>query len=161
MSHIMKALGFVVLLIFISLIVLVGLQVFLRYVLRTPLFWANDLSRLLFLWTIMLSVPLSYYNNTLPKMDEIINRMFKSKHILVIVNIVNNFLVLGFGIFMIIYGYNLSMFVANQILPTLSISFGYIYISTFFSGLLMVAICIDKLFAKTRELKSDSRVKDQ
>lgn len=50
--------AFAIIVIMAAMVVVVSLQVFLRYAFNTSIDWADDIGRLLFVWAIFLTIPL-------------------------------------------------------------------------------------------------------
>jgi TRAP-type C4-dicarboxylate transport system permease small subunit len=103
----MKALRAVVTLILAAVVIIVALQVFFRYVLKSPLGWSEQICRLLFIWAIMIGIPLVFYEKC-DLVFDIIFQKFKpgTQHVL---SIVFTVLTLAFSVFYFICGMDLCL----------------------------------------------------
>lgn len=96
---------------------IVGAQVFSRYVLNHSIFWSDEAARFLLVWLTFLGAGVAYRQNGHASID-IVYRRF-SPHGRKIAAIATDLLTLSFAAVMIFYGFKFSYFVRLQISPAL------------------------------------------
>lgn len=123
------------------IVVVMGLQVFMRYVMNNSLSWAEEISRYFFIWFTFLGVSYSVKNEKHIRVD-ILKNYIPEK-------IWNALIFIGYIIFMIFCGYLIingwsvitSLFITQQSSPALRLPMYVVYLS-FFVGLILTAIRI-------------------
>lgn len=109
------------------MVLVIFLQVIMRYFLGDSLRWSEELARYLFIWMIYIGVSSAVKYQKHIAVDALANA-FKEKG-QIILNIVANFLFLAFAVTMTFIGYDLTMTMVDrgQTAPTLPISMSLVY----------------------------------
>lgn len=122
---------------------IIGWQVFARYVLNASPAWSESAALLLMLYYIMLAAAVGVYEGfhlglkiLLDSVPPTIRRGLE---------IFNNSLVIVFGIAMLINGTRLAHFTADHIIPTLNISRAFAYWPFAAAGLLISVFALERL----------------
>lgn len=120
--------------IFISLfslimVVVIAIQVFMRYVLENSLSWSEELARYCFIWLVYVGISFGVKKNRHMSVD-VLSLALKGKWKIGL-SIVANLLFLGFAIFVILNGYEISMKLLTwgQKSPALHIPIGLVYLA--------------------------------
>lgn len=119
------------LVIFSSIMVsVITLQVFMRHVMGSSLSWSEELARFCFIWLVYIGISYGVKKQRHIKVDVLLI-ILKGKQKLIL-NILANILFLGFAIFVIIYGYNISQQLLGwgQTSPALKIPMGLVYLAS-------------------------------
>ncbi len=122
---------------------IIGWQVFARYVLNTSPAWSETLALLLMLYYIMLAAAVGVYENTHLGLKVLLDSVPANTRRGL--EIINNSLVLVFGLAMLINGTRLAQFTADHIIPTLNISRAAAYWPFATAGLLISIFALEKL----------------
>jgi TRAP-type C4-dicarboxylate transport system permease small subunit len=130
---------------FAVLILVVFGQVFWRYVLQSPLFWAEEFARILFIWLIMLALVISLHEGSQASVDFFTKLVFRNRLSKAFSSIFVHFSVLFFSLFLLIYGFKLSFFVREQVFPALEISYSIQYLAVPISSIFLVLISAMKI----------------
>ncbi len=59
----------------VTAVILIGMQVFMRYVVSSPLSWTEQISRYLFIWMIMLGIPIMFHRKIYMAFDLIFDSL--------------------------------------------------------------------------------------
>ena len=96
---------------------IVGAQVFSRYVLNQSIFWSDEAARFLLIWLTFLGAGVAYRKGGHASIDIVYRRLpaFARKT----ASVVTDLMTLAFAGVMIFYGYKFSYFVRLQISPAL------------------------------------------
>lgn len=100
-----------------AMALIVGAQVFSRYVLNNSIFWSDEAARFLLIWLTFLGAGVAYRNGGHASIDVVYRHLpaFGRK----IASVATDLLTLAFAGVMVIYGYQFSYFVRLQISPAL------------------------------------------
>lgn len=134
----------------VVMFVVVGFNVFSRYVLNSSLGWADELARFIFIWVSFLGAVVAYQKNEHVGLDFVVNRVTSIKTRQVI-RLVGELLVLLVLLCLVYYGWIVAMSATN-VSPALYIPMWIVYIIVPFSGLLMVLINLGKLREHLKQL---------
>lgn len=129
------------------LVVLVSTNVFARYVLKVGLLWAEELSRLTFVWVVFLGAYLALRRRAHLAITIVTDRLpWRAQRV---VSIVGTLLTIGFLVVLIWGGWRLVMQTLQfgRITPMLGVSAAWGYLSVPTAALLMLLEIIRKLFA--------------
>jgi len=139
---------------FVILILIVSGQVFWRYVLQSPIFWAEEFARILYVWMIMMALIISTKEGSQASVDLITKFIFRKNIGKVFAALFVHICEFFFSIFLVIYGFKLSHFVSEQVFPALDISYSIQYLAVPVSGIFLVLIsivkCVDSIQNKVR-----------
>jgi len=132
-------------LLFTVLICIVFAQVFWRYALQSPIFWAEEFARILYVWMIMLALVISMDEGSQASVDLLTKKLFCSRGGRISADLFVNMCMLLFSIVLVIYGFRLSHFVAEQVFPALDISYSVQYLAVPVSSTFLVLIFFTKI----------------
>jgi len=109
-----------------SLIVIVTLvQVFMRYVLSSPLKWAEELSRYIFVWAIMVSIAIGSIDEAHIRLNMVTTRFGKTAQL--VFYLIGQAVIAAFNIVLIIYGSGLAAQNLSVMSPAMKIPIGIAY----------------------------------
>ena len=122
---------------------IIGWQVFARYVLNASPAWSETLALLLMLYYIMLAAAVGVYEEFHLGLKIVFDSA--PANIRRPLDIFNNALIAVFGVAMLIYGTQLAEFTADHVIPTLSISRAFAYWPFAAAGLLISVFALERL----------------
>ncbi len=111
-EHLLSALG-------LSMALVIGLQVFCRYVLNHSLFWSEELARAMLVWLTFLGAAVAWHRGLHPGVDVLARRLPTKMRCLA--RLLVQVAALAFFVTMIIGGWKYCWFVRHQISPALAI----------------------------------------
>jgi TRAP-type C4-dicarboxylate transport system permease small subunit len=123
--------------------VVVGFNVFSRYVLNSSLGWADELARFVFIWVSFLGAVVAYQKNEHVGLDFFVNRIGSQK-VRLLLRLIGEVLVLLVLGCLVYYGWIVAMS-ANNVSPALYIPMWIVYLVVPLTGSLMVLINLWKL----------------
>lgn len=129
-----------------SIVLVVTLQVFSRFILQSPSSFTEELARFLLIWIGLFGGAYGYHSNAHLGLDILTNKLQGASHH--IAAIIANVLIMAFAIVvMIIGGFSLVSLTFDpvQISASLEIKMGYVYSAVPISGGLIVVIAFMKL----------------
>jgi TRAP-type C4-dicarboxylate transport system permease small subunit len=135
------------------IITIVIFQVFFRYVLSQPIFWAEELVRILFVWMILIGLCISVQEGSQAAVSVIIDKIVKSSKGRSVVAITINFLILLFSAVLLYAGIKISAFVHIQIFPALGVSYTVQYAAMPVAAAMLVLICINQIVKQMKGIK--------
>jgi len=118
-------------------------QVLFRYVLNSPLGWTEQICRLLFLWGVIIGIPVVFYNKAEIVFDLLFNAFpFKVRKIMA-----SCFSVLGvaFSVFYFVCGYSLVMKTGMRMTAGIEMPMNVLYIAQPVCAFLLALVFIDRL----------------
>ena len=118
------------LIMFVSVLI----QIFFRYVLKSPTTWTEEASRYSFIWVVLLGTSFAVRRKEHVVMEVLVSRLprFFRKYLGIALNII----VLAALLYLLPVSWNIFMFMKNFSSPTLSISWGFL----FFAAPLSIAL---------------------
>jgi len=122
----------------IGMTVIVVVSVFFRYVLLSPLVWAEEISTFLMVWLAMMGASMGLKKNKHVGVNYIVEKLVSSKRVKKIISIIVNVLIVIFLIVMLKEGYSLSLFAKNQVSPAIGISMFWPYFGLLVGGFIMI-----------------------
>lgn len=137
------------------MVVIIFLQVFMRYVMENSLSWSEELARYCFIWLVYIGISYGVKKERHIKVDVLL-LFFKNKGKTVLY-IISNLLFLVFAIIIMIYGYGIAEKILQfgQTSPAIHIPMGLVYLATPVGMALTSIRLIQNLF------KLFSRLRDQ
>jgi len=129
-----------------AIVAIIFYSVVMRYVFQHPPFWAEELSRFIFVWIIMLGAVLVTREQSHIELLFIVDLL--PKRLRFVVSTLNRLLMIAFCWVMVQQGIRIYPIVAEASSPTFGISMGWLYLSIPVGGLLM-GICIWENILKT------------
>jgi len=122
-----------------AIVAIIFYAVVMRYVFQRPPFWAEELSRFIFIWIIMLGAVLVTREQSHIEFVMLIDLLPKRLKF-ILVNLIRLLMIL-FCWVMVQQGFKIYPIVAEASSPTFGVSMGWLYLSIPVGGLLM-GICI-------------------
>lgn len=122
---------------------IIGWQVFARYVLNASPAWSETAALLLMLYYIMLAAAVGVYEEFHLGLKIVLDSV--PSNIRRALDILINALIATFGVAMLIYGTRLAQFTADHIIPTINISRGFAYLPFAAAGLLISVFALERL----------------
>jgi TRAP-type C4-dicarboxylate transport system permease small subunit len=108
----------------VSMVVVLFLQVFARYVLRLPLSWSEELARIILIWSVFLGANLAFRAGTHMRIDVLPKKLPKSLRL--VSNLIVKITVTAFSVVLVVYGWDLSKKMMHIIAPATGIPVGLI-----------------------------------
>tara|TARA_B100000287_G_C20630162_1_gene779477 strand:- start:578 stop:1090 length:513 start_codon:yes stop_codon:yes gene_type:complete len=142
----------------ILMTLIVGWQVFARYVLNASPAWSESSALLLMLYYIMLAAAVGVYENFHLGLKVLTDSVSENSRRRLV--IFSNSLILIFGIAMFICGARLAQFTADHIIPTLEISRSLAYLPFSIAGLLISIFALEKILVAIANKNSLQSTKD-
>ncbi len=133
------------------MVIVVGVNVFMRYVLNTGIAWAEEVALLLLVWFTFIAFALGVKKKihiSLKIIPDAIPDTFRK-----ILGKLENIVTLYVGIIMIVYGRTLVQFTMRSVMPSLGLPSGYLYMIVPVAGVL---ITYDSLMDLIGQDKLDS-----
>lgn len=119
-------------------------NVIMRYFFQSGLIWAEELSRIFFMWLIFLGAIVAFRENAHLGVDTLVQKLsLKGRKILYIIN---SILILATLALLAVGSWDLSVLNLNQSTPTLLIPYAYVYISGVVMSVGISIIVIAKLY---------------
>ncbi|MCM3760315.1 TRAP transporter small permease [Alkalihalobacillus oceani] len=134
------------------MVIVIFVQVFMRYVMQNSLPWSEELARYCFIWAVYIGISYGVKKQRHIKVDVLL-LLFKDKGKIVF-NIISNLLFLAFAIFVVIYGYRISeqLLAFGQKSPANQIPMGLVYLAAPFGMALTSIRIIQNLIAQFKAL---------
>lgn len=138
-----------------TMVFIIALQVFMRFVLSSSLSWSEELARYCFIWMVYIGISYGVKQQRHLKVDAAL-LLLKNKGQLVL-NIVANLLFLSFTLVIIYYGYLIAerLLAFGQTSPALHIPMGLIYMATPIGMGLTAFRIIQQLIQQFRSLRGE------
>lgn len=109
-----------------SAIVLVTLvQVFMRYCLNSPLKWAEEASRYVFIWAVMVSIGIGTVEEAHIALNMITSKLGKKARL--VLYLIGQVIILGLVVVLLIYGTQLAVQNMSVLSPAMKIPLGIAY----------------------------------
>ena len=137
----------------VALAVVVFIQVFNRFILKTPLAWSEDLAMLLYQWVVFVGAALG-----VKRMRhfgiELVVRQFPDRwrHR---IELVTPLAVLIVAVVMIVQGYNILTLNMNRIYSTMNLSYIWAFLPIPLSGVLIIVYLIQVEVRRWRQVEED------
>lgn len=150
---------FILIIFTLAMFIIVGSNVFSRFVLNSSLGWADELSRFIFIWISFLGAVGAYGSDDHVGLNFVIARIPSAK-IQNIISIISDFLIMSVLFTITYYGYIVATSATN-VSPALYIPMTLVYSIVPISGFLMIVINLSKikkhieLFMKNKKEKFD------
>ncbi len=110
----------------VSMVVVLFLQVFTRYVLRNPLYWSEELARIILIWSVFLGAVFSFRSGTHMRIDILMKKL--PMRLRMAVNLISKTIVTVFSVVLVIHGSIFSSKMMRIIAPATKIPTGIIYL---------------------------------
>ena len=148
MKPLMKAVEYFLTSILVFDTAVVFLQVICRYVFNSPLGWTEQICRLLFLWGVLIGIPVVFYNKADIVFDLLFNALpFKARKVLA-----SFFSILGvvFSVFYFICGYGLVAKTGMRMTAGIEMPMNVLYIAQPICAFLLAFVFLDRLLGVLR-----------
>ena len=138
-------------------IAIIAAQVFWRYILNNPLNWSEQTARCLFIWMMMLSVPVLFYRKSAVAFDLILDSM--PRRVQDVIRILIQIVILGFASFYLKASLQLCIETGSRILSGLEIPMNMLYSAPPTAMILLILVTAEQIrdcivdIAKPREAK--------
>ncbi|MBT2708603.1 TRAP transporter small permease [Pseudomonas sp. ISL-84] len=111
------------------MVVVIFVQVFMRYVMSNSLSWSEELARYCFIWLIYIGISYAVKHHRHIKVDAAL-LLFKDKT-KIYFSLISNILFLVFCVYVVIYGYGIAsqLLLFGQTTPALQIPTGIVYLA--------------------------------
>ncbi len=155
---IINALKYLVILLLFSIVLVVTIQVFSRFVLQSPSSVTEELARFLLIWIGLLGGAYGYHSNAHLGLDIVTNKLSKIGQYWI--NIIGHLMVMFFAFtVMIIGGISLVKLTFDpiQISAALEFEMGYIYSAVPLSGILIVYISLMKISGSVTQISNNNK----
>lgn len=139
-----RAVETLVIIIFVAMVVIGGMQVFNRYVLNRSLSWSEEFQKFTHIWLVYLAIPIGYRRGSHIGMD-IIRRRF-SKTIQLVLEIFTNLLWLLLAGVMVYYTLIVMGVARRQTSPGMGIRMDYAYLGLVIGGAYLAFVVLRQLF---------------
>tara|TARA_B110000444_G_scaffold239112_1_gene253260 strand:- start:199 stop:717 length:519 start_codon:yes stop_codon:yes gene_type:complete len=137
---------------------IIGWQVFARYILNASPAWSESAALLLMLYFIMLTAAVGVSENFHLGLKILLDSV--SAEARRRLKILNNFLIMLFGAAMLFNGSQLARFTADHTIPTLEISRASAYWPFAASGLLIIIFALERMMTIITDDPNDQLAKD-
>lgn len=134
----------------VLMFIIVGTNVFSRYILNSSLGWADELARFLFIWISFLGAVLAYQANEHIGLNYVVEKL-PSGRIKELVLLSADLLVLIVIFFLVKYGWIVANSATN-VSPALYIPMKTVYMIVPVSSVLMLLINVNKIISRLRAL---------
>jgi TRAP-type C4-dicarboxylate transport system permease small subunit len=123
-------------------------QVFFRYLLKSPLFWAEEMMRIFFIWVIYLGISVCFYEKSHIVVSFVYSRFPAKVQRYLMVSI--ELLTIIFLILMVFLGVKIIWFVGIQKLPATGIPVYLLYLSYPIGALLSVIFVLNSIINRKK-----------
>ncbi len=134
-----------------TFVILLG--VFFRYFLLAPLPWGEDVARALMISLALFGVGVVMQNKSHVAVTLLVDSKNLPPRMRTSLLLIANALVLGFGLFMGYFGFELLISMRPQIIPTLNISIKWLYLGFPFYGFFLIVSTLDQILEDAKQLK--------
>lgn len=132
---------------------IIGLQVFMRYVMKSSLSWSEEIARYMFIWMVYIGISYGIKRGRHIKIDAAVNLFPKNmqKYIFVLSDLI--FLVFAIIIFIQSNKVAMLIFKLGQTSPGTGISMGFVYLATPVGFVLVSIRLIQNMITKINKIK--------
>lgn len=119
----------------VAMVLLIFVNVFMRYVLRSGITWSEEIALLMSVWFIFIAMALGVRKNL-----HISIHLFRNPPAWLerILNLIQNITVLAVGWVMLVYGWRLAEFTSRSIMPATELPSSLLYIVLPFAAVLII-----------------------
>lgn len=122
---------------FIAMVIITSYVVFNRFVIKNSLVWGEPVVLMCMVYMSLVSAALAIRNDTHIRMSVI--DFIAPEKVLAIMSAVAHIFIFGFGLFMIVYGWQFSLLAGRNIITGVGIRSMWLYLTCPFAG---IAICL-------------------
>lgn len=135
-----------------GIVIVTLIQVFMRYVLSSPLKWAEELSRYIFVWGIMVSVAIGAVDEAHIRLNMVTTRFGKKTQLGFF--ILGQLILTAFNLVLIVYGARLSMQNMSVMSPAMKIPIGVAYAGIPVGACVVLFFLALEIAAKVKEYRA-------
>lgn len=132
------------------------IQVIARYVFNSPLTWAEQVARYLFVWMVMLGTPLALRMKVHIAFDTVLRMLPHS--VRQVITTVNLILMAAFAGYWFLQSFNLVLRSARTIAAGIDIPMNYVYSAQPVAAVLVFAVCLEALWSRMSGHGSENEV---
>lgn len=146
-------------------VIIVFMQVIMRYFFNTSLTWSEELSRYIFIWQVWLGSSIAFVDNQHIRVDLIFS-IFKSENSQKVLHLINNIIWFSFNMFLVYVGVKLlgSMNARNALSSGMRLPLVYVYaalpVSSFILAIRILFDSIDLISGKKVLVTDNSDIKE-
>lgn len=145
---IMKTLRVIDTMILIAIVLLVTVQVFFRFILQSPLGWTEQIARLLFLWGIMLGIPVVFYEKNDLVFDVLLHKF--SPRVQRILGCAFALIGMAFSVFYLLASMNLCIKTGNRMTTGIIMPVNVLYGAQPVCAFMLLLIFTERLIAQIK-----------
>jgi TRAP-type C4-dicarboxylate transport system permease small subunit len=134
-----------------AFVVIVLTAVFFRYVLNDSLTWGEQVARYLFIWMIMLGMPILYHEKANVSFDMLLTKLSVRNQ--KVVGVVLDLLVIAFGVFMSVQAFSYIERVGSNVLEGLGIPQWMVIVAQPIGGLLLALVALESALLGVMSLR--------
>lgn len=150
LAKIIRVIECILMVLLAAALIIITLQVLFRYILAAPLNWSEQTARCLFIWMIMLAVPVLFYRKGAVAFDLLVDMMpRKAQDVL---KIIVELLVLGFAVFYLITSIQLCIQTGSRILSGIEIPMNLLYSAPPVAMIITILVVIPQIAACVTDL---------
>lgn len=138
-----RAMECIIVVIFLLMVCIGGLQTFSRYVLQHSLSWSEESQKFLHIWLVFLAIPLAYKHGMHIGMNVLFDKMPRKVQFLI--KILIDFLWCGWGVVMMFYTLRIIKVARMQISPGLGLRMDWVYYCIFIGGAYLSFMALRKI----------------
>jgi len=154
-SYLEKSLSFLIVVLISLMVIFIFSQVIARFILNMPLSWTEEISRHIMIWMAFIATSVAYRHGAHLSID-LLATSLKPKARLVL-RIFFLLIIIGFLIFMVRYGIELTQKTFNQSSSSLGYRMSYVYLSVPSSGIIMIIFSIEKIINLLKRKEGESQ----
>lgn len=136
-------------------IIIIAFQIFFRYVLDAPLWWSEQTARCLFIWMMMLSVPIIFRRKGAVAFDLLVNLLpAKPKEV---IHILVQCIIMFFSISYCYYGIQLCIQTGDRVISGIEIPQNLMYIAAPIAMFILTLVILEQMGAELKALFSKNK----
>ena len=136
--------------------VVILVSIFFRYVLNNSLVWSEQVCRYLYVWMVMLGMPVVYRAKGNVAFDLLYNKF--SPRVKRLFHVITDLLIACFSGFLALQGLKYTILKGSTIITGIDIPQGYLYVSQPIGGVIMILFVIEHIISEMKV--SDHRVEE-
>ncbi|URN42085.1 TRAP transporter small permease [Peptoniphilus genitalis] len=146
-------------------VIIIFMQVIMRYFFNTSLTWSEELSRYIFIWQVWLGSSIAFVDNQHIRVDLIFS-IFKSENSQKVLHLINNIIWFSFNVFLVYVGVKLlgSMNARNALSSGMRLPLVYVYaalpVSSFILAIRILFDSIDLISGKKVLVTDNSDIRE-
>jgi TRAP-type C4-dicarboxylate transport system permease small subunit len=136
--------------------VVILVSIFFRYVLNNSLVWSEQVCRYLYVWMVMLGMPVVYRAKGNVAFDLLYNRF--SPRIKRLFHVITDLLIACFSGFLALQGLKYTILKGSTIITGINLPQGYLYVSQPIGGVILILFVIEHIISTMKI--SDDKVEE-